>query len=111
MTSRSLALRVVLGLAVVILLVKVVSDRKQLGWYPRKQLTKPEDAQCPDITLGPEPHLAWPNWAPFADILADEVAEADRAEVRPRKFPLTILARTKKTLCAPVRSILSASRL
>lgn len=85
MQTLSTGVRVVICAALSILLVKIVSDRQQIRWHPKK-LPRPESPQqqtCPGVVLGPEPRLDWPNWMPFADVLAQEVAEADEGEASP----------------------------
>ena len=79
MPSLSTGVRVVLCAAISILLIKVVSDRQQIRWHP-KRLPRPEQQSCPGVVLGPEPRLDWPNWVPYADALAEEVAEAEEDE-------------------------------
>lgn len=85
----SLGVRIVLCAALSVLLIKLVSDRQQLRWHA-KWLHGPDAEKCPDLLMGPEPRLDWPQWEPFAELLAEEVEEADKSEVnalRPLSFP------------------------
>jgi hypothetical protein len=83
-------MKVVLCAAVSLFVLKLASDQQQARWRAKQmpQDTDPEIVVCPDVLSGPDMHLEWPDWKPYAELQSEEVALADKKNVSHRDFPL-----------------------